>query len=104
MSVAPPGVMLVVSPTTPGAPGRGRPPGAGPAIWWTTTWGGLWAATGHPTRLAWAKEQAQREIDAASDADFGMVIAFNSTAEIRQSYTNNRAELKAAVAGVEPTQ
>src|SRR5438477_1493196 len=57
-----------------------------------------------PSRLEWAKAEALKEIDAATDSDFGMVIAFNSTAEIRQSYTNNRAELKAAVAGVEPTQ
>ena len=54
-------------------------------------------------RLTWAKGEALKEIDAATDADFGMVIAFNSTAEIRQSYTNNRAELKNAVAAIEPT-
>ncbi len=57
-----------------------------------------------PNRLAWAKRQAIREIDAATDDDTGMVIVFNSTAEIRQSYTNNRAELRAAVEAIEPTQ
>jgi hypothetical protein len=57
-----------------------------------------------PSRLDWAKRQAIREIDAATDDDTGMVIAFNSTAEIRQSYTNNRAELRAAVEGIRPTQ
>lgn len=57
-----------------------------------------------PNRLGWAKQQALREIDAATDDDTGMVIAFNSTAEIRQSYTNNRGELRAAVQGIEPTQ
>ena len=40
-----------------------------------------------PNRLDWAKAEALKEIDAATDADFGMVIVFNSTAEIRQSYT-----------------
>ena len=57
-----------------------------------------------PTRLAWAKEQALKEIDAATDADTGMVIAFNDTAEIRQSYTTNRTALRRAVEGVQPTQ
>ena len=57
-----------------------------------------------PTRLDWAKEEAIRVIDAATDADPGMVIVFNSTAEIRQSYTTNREELKAAVRGIQPTQ
>lgn len=57
-----------------------------------------------PTRLDWAKQQALREIDAATDADTGMVIAFNDTAEIRQSYTTNRAVLRRAVEGIQPTQ
>lgn len=55
-------------------------------------------------RLAWAKAEAIKEIDAATDSDTGMVIAFNSTAEIRQSYTTNRAALKSAVESIEPTQ
>jgi hypothetical protein len=57
-----------------------------------------------PDRLSWAKEQALREIDAATDGDFGMVIVFNGTAEILQSYTNNREELRQAVRSVRPTQ
>ena len=32
-----------------------------------------------PNRLAWAKAEAIKEIDAATDADVGMVIVFNST-------------------------
>ncbi|MFO0937400.1 MAG: BatA and WFA domain-containing protein [Gemmataceae bacterium] len=55
-------------------------------------------------RLAWAKAEAIREIDAATDSDSGMVIAFNATAEIRQSYTTNRAALKNAVEAIEPSQ
>jgi hypothetical protein len=56
-----------------------------------------------PNRLAWAKAEALREIDAATDSDTGMVISFNSSAEIRQSYTNNRDELRAAIRAIEPT-
>ena len=41
--------------------------------------------TWQPSRLEWAKAEALKEIDAATDADFGMVIVFNATAEIRQS-------------------
>ena len=54
-------------------------------------------------RLAWARAEALKEIDAATDADSGMVIAFNDTAEIRQSYTTNRAALRRAVEAIEPT-
>ena len=57
-----------------------------------------------PTRLDWAKDEAIRVIDASTDADPGMVIVFNSTAEIRQSYTTNREELKAAIRAIQPTQ
>lgn len=56
-----------------------------------------------PNRLEWAKAEALKEIEAATDADFGMVIVFNSTAEIRQSYTGNRALLRKAVEGIGPT-
>jgi hypothetical protein len=57
-----------------------------------------------PNRLEWAKAEALKEIDAATDADIGMVIVFNSSAEIRQSYTNNRDLLRRAVEAVQPTQ
>jgi hypothetical protein len=57
-----------------------------------------------PTRLDWAKAEALKLIAAAHDGDPGMVIVFNSTAEIRQSYTTNKDELRAAVTAVEPTQ
>src|SRR5437763_2104928 len=56
-----------------------------------------------PSRLEWAKAEALKEIDAATDADFGMVIVFNRTAEIRQSYTSNRAVLRRAVESIRPT-
>ena len=56
-----------------------------------------------PNRLEWAKREALKEIDAATDEDVGMVIVFNATAEIRQSYTNNRALLRQAVADIQTT-
>lgn len=57
-----------------------------------------------PNRLEWAKAEAVKEIDAATDADVGMVIVFSDVAEIRQSYTANRAALRRAVEAVQPTQ
>jgi hypothetical protein len=57
-----------------------------------------------PTRLHWAKKEALREIDAASDEDFGMVIVFNSKATTLQAYTNNRASLRQAVGSIEQSQ
>lgn len=57
-----------------------------------------------PNRLEWAKREALKEIDAATDSDVGMVIKFNSSAEIVQSYTNNRGALRQAVQSIEQTQ
>ena len=53
-----------------------------------------------PTRLDWAKAEALKQIDAATDDDVGMVIAFNRAAEIRQSYTADRELLRAAVRSI----
>jgi hypothetical protein len=57
-----------------------------------------------PSRLEAAKLEALKEIDAASDDDSGMIIVFNSAAEIRQSYTSNRHLLRNVVKAIEPTQ
>jgi hypothetical protein len=57
-----------------------------------------------PSRLHWAKKEALQEIDGYSDTDFGMVIVFNSSAEILQSYTNQRGLLRRAVEGIQQTQ
>src|SRR5438132_2330650 len=57
-----------------------------------------------PSRLHWAKLEALKEIDAATDNDYGMVIVFNSSAQILQSYTNNRGQLRSAVEKIEQTQ
>ncbi|MBI2807118.1 MAG: VWA domain-containing protein [Planctomycetes bacterium] len=56
-----------------------------------------------PTRLDWAKAEALKEIDAASDTDFGMVIVFNSKASTLQTYTNDREKLREAVRGIQQT-
>ena len=56
-----------------------------------------------PSRLEWAKAEALKEIDSKTDSDTGMVIVFSDVAEIRQSYTTNRAELKRAVENVRAT-
>lgn len=56
-----------------------------------------------PSRLAWAKAEALKEIDAATDGDYGMVIEFNATANTLQSYTNNRGLLRKAVEQIGPT-
>jgi hypothetical protein len=56
-----------------------------------------------PDRLAWAKAEALKEIDAATDSDTGMVIAFSDAAEIRQGYTTNRGELRNAVNAITAT-
>lgn len=57
-----------------------------------------------PNRLEAAKKEALKVIDAATDDDFGMVIAFNSSAQILQSYTGNRTLLRQAVRDIQPTQ
>jgi hypothetical protein len=56
------------------------------------------------SRLEWACQEALKEIDAASDDDFGMVIVFNSKATTLQTYTGNRARLRDAVRGIRQTQ
>jgi hypothetical protein len=56
-----------------------------------------------PNRLAVAKQQALKEIDARSDNDFGLVLMFSSEATILQSYTNDRNLLRRAVESIRET-
>jgi hypothetical protein len=56
-----------------------------------------------PSRLEWARQEALKEIDAAGDEDYGMVIIFNSKATTLQAYTNNRVKLREAVRSIEQT-
>lgn len=57
-----------------------------------------------PNRLEQAKQEALKEIDAAGDDDFGMVIEFSDKAQIKQSYTSNRDLLRRAVKNIHLTQ
>lgn len=57
-----------------------------------------------PSRLEFAKQEAIKEIDAAGDNDYGMVIVFNSSAQTLQSRTNNRDLLRQAVRSIVQTQ
>jgi von Willebrand factor type A domain/Aerotolerance regulator N-terminal len=57
-----------------------------------------------PSRLAAAKAEAIKEIDAHSDNDFGMVLLFNSEATTLQSYTNDRSLLRRAVESIPQTE
>ncbi len=50
-----------------------------------------------PTRLDKAKEDARRRIEALDASDQAMLIAFNSEAQILQSYTNRKDDLLAAL-------
>jgi hypothetical protein len=57
-----------------------------------------------PTRLHEAKRQALLEIDSHADDDVGMVIVFNSSAEILQSYTSDKGLLRVAVDKIAQSQ
>src|SRR5262249_11549538 len=56
-----------------------------------------------PNRLELAKQEALQEINSRPDTDVGMVIVFNSAAEIRQSYTGDLNLLRQAVRDIQPT-
>ncbi len=53
-----------------------------------------------PNRLEWAKREALKVIDAATEDSVGMVIVFNSRATTLQAYTSNKAKLRDAVNGI----
>lgn len=57
-----------------------------------------------PNRLEWARQEALKEIGAAGDHDYGMVIVFNSKATTLQTYTNDKEKLRDAVRGIQQTQ
>ncbi|MCC6419042.1 MAG: VWA domain-containing protein, partial [Gemmataceae bacterium] len=50
-----------------------------------------------PSRLEWARQEALKVIDAATEDSVGMVIVFNAKATTLQSYTTNKAKLRDAV-------
>lgn len=53
-----------------------------------------------PNRLERAKQEAIEEIDAHGEGDYGMVIVFNSTAQILLSYTNDQGLLRRTVQSI----
>ncbi len=57
-----------------------------------------------PSRLEWAKQQALKEVEAADDDDYGMILVFNSKATTLQTYTNNKAKLRDAIKSIEQTE
>ncbi len=57
-----------------------------------------------PNRLEVARQEALHEIDAHGEGDSGMVIEFNSRANILQDYTPDKSLLRAAVRRIQPTQ
>jgi hypothetical protein len=50
-----------------------------------------------PSRLEWARQEALKVIDAATEDSVGMVIVFNSRATTLRAYTSNKARLREAV-------
>ncbi len=57
-----------------------------------------------PSRLEVAKTKVKEHIDAMDTSDQAMVILFNEAAQILQSYTNRKSDLKAAVDRIPQTQ
>ncbi len=56
------------------------------------------------TRLQRAKEEANRVIEAMPADAAGMVIAFAERAQVVQSFTGDKAQLRRAIDGITPTQ
>ncbi len=56
-----------------------------------------------PTRLDEAKRRAIETIDQMTDDDVAMVISFSDSAQVAQSFTHNRYELRRAVESIAPT-
>ena len=56
-----------------------------------------------PTRLASAKKRALEMLDAMSGSDVAMVIAFNDRADVKQGFTSDRRQLRAAIESIQAT-
>ncbi len=56
-----------------------------------------------PSRLDEAKRRALALVDAMSDSETAMVITFAESAQVVQSFTNNRHELRRAIEQIQPT-
>ncbi len=65
--------------------------------------GSMQATDVEGSRLATAKAQTLRMIDALSKGDVGMVIAFSDRADVKQGFTSDKKKLRAAIESVAAT-
>lgn len=56
-----------------------------------------------PTRLGAAKQRAYEMLESMSSNDVAMVIAFNDRADVKQGFTGDRRQLRAAIESIQPT-
>ena len=56
-----------------------------------------------PTRLASAKKKALDMLDTMSGSDVAMVIAFSDRADVKQGFTGDRRQLRAAIESIQAT-
>ncbi len=56
-----------------------------------------------PTRLASAKKRALEMLDSMTGSDVAMVIAFNDRADVKQGFTGDRRQLRAAIESIQAT-
>ena len=57
-----------------------------------------------PTRLDAAKAKALEVVESLDDQAVAMVISFSDNARVEKSFSGNRAELREAIASIQPTQ
>ncbi len=55
------------------------------------------------SRLATAKQEAERMIEALGSTDVAMVIAFSDTADVKQGFTSDKKKLRAAIMSIAST-
>ena len=56
-----------------------------------------------PTRLAAAKKRALEMLESMNSNDVAMVIAFNDRADVKQGFTSDRRQLRAAIESIQAT-
>lgn len=56
-----------------------------------------------PTRLATAKNKALEMLESMTGSDVAMVIAFNDRADVKQGFTSDRRQLRAAIESIQAT-
>jgi len=56
-----------------------------------------------PNRLAVAKDKALQLVDSMASSDVAMVISFSDRADIKQGFTSDRRQLRAAIEGIQTT-